>query len=256
MTEAEARNAVCSQARSWLGRKESDGSHREIIDLYNAHRLPGTYAMTYTDPWCAAFVSAVGMACGLSDIILPHVNCDGMIAAYQKQGRFLRDPSYIPTPGDLIFYDWDGNHSTDHVGIVFSVRDGLEITVIEGNKSDSVSYRTISRGNSTIFGYAVPAYGVTPAAPEPEPVEEPVEKTEPRELILPTLRKGDKGWAVKSAQGILIAHKFSCGLDGADGDFGRNTRNAVINFQRKYLLESDGEIGPDTWAVLLTGVIE
>ena len=83
MTEIEKRNQVCAKARAWLGRKEADGSHREIIDLYNKNRLPGTYAMSYADPWCAAFVSAVGMACGLRDVILPHVNCDGMIASYK-----------------------------------------------------------------------------------------------------------------------------------------------------------------------------
>lgn len=254
MTEAEARNAVCSQARAWLGCKESDGSFQPIIDLYNENRLPGTYKMTYADPWCAAFVSAVGMACGMRDIILPHVNCDGMIAAYQAQGRFIRNPSYIPAPGDIIFYDWNTDGSSDHVGIVFSARDN-EVTVIEGNRSDAVMYRTLTRGNSTIFGYAVPAYGTTPAEPEHEP---PEEEPEPPALIegLPTLKKGDKGWAVKSAQGMLIAHGCSCGPDGADGDFGRNTNNAVINFQRKHLLEPDGVIGVKTWTVLLTGVMD
>ena len=38
MTEHEVRVLVCAQARSWLGRKEADGSHREIIDVYNTIR--------------------------------------------------------------------------------------------------------------------------------------------------------------------------------------------------------------------------
>ena len=92
MTETDLRSKVCAQARAWLGRKEADGSHKEIIDLYNRHRLPGTYAMSYGDPWCAAFVSAVGMACGLRDVILPHVNCDGMIASYRHHS--LLDQKY------------------------------------------------------------------------------------------------------------------------------------------------------------------
>ena len=73
---------------------------------------------------------------------------------------------------------------------------------------------------------------------------------------LPNIKYGDKGWAVRSAQGMLIAHKFNCGPDGADGDFGFNTKNATINFQKKYLLLPDGIIGPKTWTVLLTGVME
>ena len=102
MTEIEKRNKVCAQARAWLGRKEADGSHKEIIDLYNKNRLPDTYAMSYADPWCAAFVSAVGMACGLRDVILPHVNCDGMIASYRLAGCWVEDDAYTPTPGDVI----------------------------------------------------------------------------------------------------------------------------------------------------------
>ena len=103
MTEIEARNAVCQQARAWLGRRQSDGSHREIIDLYNLNRPAGSYVMTYADPWCACFVSAVGMAAGLSDVILPGVNCDGLIEAYRVRGRWVEDDSYLPEPGDLIF---------------------------------------------------------------------------------------------------------------------------------------------------------
>ncbi len=82
MTEQELRAKVIAQAKSWLGRKEADGSHRAIIDTYNRIKpLPRGYRMSYTDPWCAAYVSAVGAACGLTQIILPECGCDYMIAA-------------------------------------------------------------------------------------------------------------------------------------------------------------------------------
>jgi hypothetical protein len=74
MTEKEMRELVCKTAKAWLGRKESDGSHREIIDVYNRIPLPGGYKLSYLDPWCAGFVSAVGAACGLSDIIYQTVD--------------------------------------------------------------------------------------------------------------------------------------------------------------------------------------
>ena len=35
---AKKASAVLSQARAWIGRKEANGTHREIIDVYNAHR--------------------------------------------------------------------------------------------------------------------------------------------------------------------------------------------------------------------------
>lgn len=50
MTEQQVRELVVSTARAWLGKNERDGSHREIIDLYNAHKpLARGYAVKYTD---------------------------------------------------------------------------------------------------------------------------------------------------------------------------------------------------------------
>ena len=72
MTENELRARVCAQAWSWKGRREADGSHREIIDIYNRITpLPRGYKLQYTDAWCAGFVSAVGAACGLTAYIYP-----------------------------------------------------------------------------------------------------------------------------------------------------------------------------------------
>lgn len=267
MNTAELRAITCDWARSWLGRKETDGSHREIIDIYNMGRPAGSYRMSYEDPWCAAFVSAVGMAVtvhnGLTSCpLLPHVNCDGMIAAYRAAGCWVEDDSFLPEPGDVVFYDWDDSGvgdntgSSDHVGLVVDVR-GDEITVIEGNKSDAVAYRTMQRNGRYIRGYAVPDYAA--ALRMAEPTEEP-EQEQPKEEApepelkgVPTLSRGDKGWAVVSAQGILIAHRYSCGPDGADGDFGYNTMNAVCRFQRAKGLTVDGVIGPQAWAALLLG---
>lgn len=272
MTEIEARNAVCAQARAWLGRRQSDGSHREIIDLYNAHRPAGGYVMTYTDPWCACFVSAVGMAAGLSAVIVPGVNCDGMIEAYRARGRWVEDDSYLPEAGDLIFYDWqdsgvgDNVGSSDHVGIVVDT-DARNITVIEGNKGEEqvVAYRTIPRNGQFIRGFAVPDYAaacraedtnVPTTEPEDDAAQESAEITAKPDgsalcAALPVLSYGCCGRAVVVAQGILIALGYSCGPDGADGDLGYNTRNAVRNFQRGAGIPETGEVDVQTWAKLL-----
>ena len=61
---------IIKQAQSWLGRKESDGSHKEIIDVYNSHKpLARSYTVKYTDAWCATFVTAVAIKCNATDII-------------------------------------------------------------------------------------------------------------------------------------------------------------------------------------------
>lgn len=64
------------------------------------------------------------------------------------------------------------------------------------------------------------------------------------------LRRGDFGSAVKDMQEALIAKGYDCGPDGADGDFGANTEEALIEFQRDHGLEVDGEYGPLSKAAL------
>lgn len=69
----------------------------------------------------------------------------------------------------------------------------------------------------------------------------------------PLLARGSRGWPVVTLQGALIAHGYSCGPDGPDGDFGYNTQNAVCRFQRDSALPVDGVVGDITWTRLLLG---
>lgn len=64
------------------------------------------------------------------------------------------------------------------------------------------------------------------------------------------LRKGMTGDDVKELQELLIKAGISCGPDGADGDFGKNTLSAVLAFQTRAKLEADGVAGPLTMAAL------
>jgi len=78
------------------------------------------------------------------------------------------------------------------------------------------------------------------------------EKSSDTAVTLPMVQRGDVSGAVLSVQTLLI-HKWqiSCGIDGADGDFGQNTESAVKAFQRHYGLDSDGIVGPLTWNKLI-----
>jgi hypothetical protein len=60
----------------------------------------------------------------------------------------------------------------------------------------------------------------------------------------PLLRQGDKGETVEQLQRAL-------GIKD-DGDFGPNTKKAVIAFQKKNGLYADGIVGKNTWARLNT----
>ena len=177
MTEQELRNKVVQTARSYLGSKEADGSHRKIIDGYNAHKpLARGYLVKYTDAWCATFVSFVGIVCGLTDIMPTECGCGAMIDLYKKKGRWQENDAYRPQPADVIMYDWDDNGVgectgyPEHVGIVEAV-DGNTITVIEGNMSDKVGERKLKVNGRYIRGYCLPDYagkaGSVPSASVP-----------------------------------------------------------------------------------------
>jgi putative chitinase len=65
----------------------------------------------------------------------------------------------------------------------------------------------------------------------------------------PVLRRGDSGNAVRDLQSALIGFGFAVLVDG---DFGRHTADAVIEFQRSRGLKADGVVGAITWATLRT----
>lgn len=242
---AKLASKVVEQAKAWLGRKESDGSHKEIIDVYNSHtpRARG-YKMPYTDPWCATFVSAVAVKLGYTDIMPTECSCNKMIELYQKLGVWVENENRTPNPGDILFYDWDDNGQGDctgrveHVGIVEKVSGG-NITIIEGNYKNSVKRRTLEVNGKYIRGYAVPKYDQETASEEVCTVE------------MSVLKKGAKGDNVKAMQILLIGRGHSCGSYGTDGSFGSATDKAVRAYQKAVGLTVDGICGPKTWAKLL-----
>lgn len=175
MTEKQLRNKAVGTAQAWLGCKESNGTHKAIIDLYNSVKpLPRGYAVKYNDAWCATFVSAVGIEAGLSKIILRECGCGAMIELYKAAGRWQENDAYVPSAGDVVFYDWedtgkgDNTGYPDHVGLVCSVS-GNAIRVIEGNKNNAVEYRDIAVNGRYIRGYGLPDYASMAAEPEKAP---------------------------------------------------------------------------------------
>jgi len=162
--EAALRMQVVQTAQGWLGCSETEGSHEAIIDLYNSHTpLAMDYTVQYTDSWCAAFVSAVAIQCGITDIFPTECGCERQIGLFQGLGRWEEDDDAIPQPGDLVFYDWNVTEQgestgwSDHVGIVVGTKWPF-VKVIEGNKNDCVSYRVLLLGDKTIRGYGRPDY--------------------------------------------------------------------------------------------------
>lgn len=159
--------------------------------------------------------------------------CTYSMQYYKNQGRLDKTPKI----GDQIFFCYSGS-GADHTGIVVGLPEGKVVTV-EGNSGNCVQQRTYSRNDSTIVGYGHPKYAA--------------EKAEPEAPILPshhTIRRGSNDAAVKEMQQKLIALGYSCGKSADDGDFGKNTYNAVVKFQKDHNLDPDGICGPITWGAL------
>ena len=102
LTERQIRQAHVDVARGWIGRKESDGSHRAIIDIYNGNRpLPRGYLVKYTDAWCATFGSAVAIKAGNADIVPLECGCGQLIELAKKMGIWVEDDAYVPDMASL-----------------------------------------------------------------------------------------------------------------------------------------------------------
>jgi hypothetical protein len=271
MTEQELRNHVVVTAEQWLGCKESDGSHKKIIDLYNSHKpLARSYPVKYTDEWCATYVSAVAIECGLTDIMPTECSCAKMIELYKKLGRWQEADDYVPQLGDLVMYDWadtgsgDNKGNPDHVGIVAYIN-GNSMKIIEGNISNSVAYRALSVNGKYIRGYCLPDYAskadeVKQEVKEEVKVEEKpkVEVVVPKPTVattyysvrLPLLKYGSEIPAVKTMQLMLLTKGYD--VLAEYGSVGDKTETALKAYQKANSLEVDGKCGEKTWAALIT----
>lgn len=116
------------------------------------------WGLDYRVEWCAIFVSWCADQCGYLDAgVLPKMEgvrpyVDWFIERGQWQGR-----EYEPSPGDIIFFDWESDGLADHVGIVEKVENGL-IYTIEGNTGDVCAERRYTMGSAPVYGFGLPLY--------------------------------------------------------------------------------------------------
>mgnify|MGYP000757303518 FL=1 len=108
--------------------------------------------------WCACFVSWCANECGYIDtgVIPKFAGCVLGSQWFKDRGQW-QDGSFEPSAGQIIFFDWEGDGETDHVGIVECVENGTVYTV-EGNSGDTCRQNSYAIGSSVIYGYGIPAY--------------------------------------------------------------------------------------------------
>ncbi|MCI8526393.1 MAG: CHAP domain-containing protein [Oscillospiraceae bacterium] len=113
------------------------------------------YGFTSRVNWCACFVSWCADQCGYleADTFPKFSYCPAGIQWFQDAGLW-QDRTFEPRPGDIIFYDWETDGTSDHVGIVEKVENGW-IYTIEGNCDDACKQFAYPLGDSCICGFGI-----------------------------------------------------------------------------------------------------
>lgn len=143
-----------------IGRSDDEIVKVALTQLGNVGGRPywSWYGFNSRVAWCACFVSWCANECGYIDtgVIPKFAGCVVGVQWFKEHDQW-QPRTYTPKAGDIIFFDWEQDGETDHVGIVESVSDGYVHTV-EGNTSNSCRERQYALNSSSIYGYGVPAY--------------------------------------------------------------------------------------------------
>lgn len=106
--------------------------------------------------WCACFVSWVMNEAGLIEngSVPKFAYCPTGVNWFKEHNRW-QERQYTPAAGDIIFFDWQNDGVSDHVGIVEKVEKGT-IYTIEGNSTnDECRQNSYQIGSIYIAGYGV-----------------------------------------------------------------------------------------------------
>lgn len=193
----------------------------------------------------------------------PDFDCSSLVLyCYKKAGADIGNATYTGNMSDLLKHGFKEVTSSVNLNTGSGLQKG---DILYYHKSGNIGHTAMYAGNGKIVHARGQSYGsaktgdqgteiaVTPyyrgswqhvyryvgggsasAAPAPTVKRYPVTAN------LPILRYGSTGRLVKIWQTIIGV--------GADGEFGKNTLAATLQFQRASDLEDDGEVGPLTWA--------
>lgn len=158
--------------RYYSGGSIFDGlfGNRQIVEIAkkeigssNGEKYWRWYEFDSYAEWCACFVSWCGEQAGLLDRgAMPKFSlCKNGVDWFKSHGKWW-DRGAIPSTGSLIFFDWDGDGVSDHVGIVEKCEEGIIHTIegntgtrINGNQVRGVWQHTYTINQNNILGYGI-----------------------------------------------------------------------------------------------------
>ena len=136
------------------------------------------------------------------------------------EDEYITTGSYIPQPGDWVFFTWTSDTDTDHVALVeYCTRDkagNVSIHVLEGNNPDRVQRGTYDLTYNRILGFGTV-----------------------HDVADWTMRMGNSGVKVRALQDKLVRLGL-LDADKADGVYGQGTSDAVKVFQSANGLKANG----------------
>ena len=107
--------------------------------------------------WCACFVDWCMRNSGIGDSYPTTSNnayCPTLVDWFRNNGRWGNNTFTDLVAGDTIFFDWDGDGVSDHIGLVIG-RDASTVYTVEGNSGDAVAMNSYPIGSSVILGYGL-----------------------------------------------------------------------------------------------------
>lgn len=149
---------------------------------------------------------------------------------YKGESTMMKKNSYIPQPGDWVFFSILDSGDTTHVAMVeYCTRNAagkVYVHVLEGNNPDRVQRNTYALDEQSIQGYGTVF-----------------------DLADMTMRFGNKGEKVRRLQRDLVLLGYMSEKN-TTGQFGQITQDAVMHFQRDHGIEQTGNAGPLTQRAL------
>lgn len=154
------RNKILEVARRELGTREyppSSNNVRYNTEYYGAEVRGAKY------PWCCVFVWWVFKQASASKLFFngsKTAYCPALLNYHKSHGQFVAGDYQ---PGDIIFFNFNGGHTAQHVGICESW-DGRCIVTIDGNtgsgnEANGGAVMRRMRNRKYIVGAVRPNYG-------------------------------------------------------------------------------------------------
>jgi CHAP domain/Putative peptidoglycan binding domain len=237
-------NQVLQIAQRELGVKETGDNINKYAEWYDPD-LNG-------QSWCAIFVSYCLYKAGLQVQIETdkgfHYTPNGS-RWFKEQNRWFKDP----LPGDIVFFDWQNEKddlpgAANHVAFFVARTQDNRIITIDGNSppddesnSGQVRYK-VRNFNHQIMGFGRPAYSniISTAIPLLSNIST---------SYLITVSEDIEIW-----QQIMIARGYDFGGNGADGIFGRCSKQVLEEFQQKLGFKVNGVLDVLSWQAAWTAI--